>query len=529
MIKTLLSIRMRAAFASMQGKRKDGAVAKPSAGRAVLFAVLYLYVAAVFLGLFTMVALSLAPLMIGAGLDSMYFGIFILLGFSLVFIFSIFETKSELFDCKDNELLLSMPIDPKHIVISRTLAVLVYNYLETAAVMLPAIVVYAVFGGSAVGVVGGTLVYLLLPLLATALASGVGYVVAAIGRRTRRNSFVTTVVSLIAFLIYFVVYFGLMDSFEALMEGEITVIPESPVLSAIGSAATLSPVSLLILAVVSVGSAYLAWKIISANYITIATDKRGAKRVEYRQTRLERRSGFEALCRKELRAFFSSSTYMLNSALGVVFTLILSFVALFNRAEIIGIGEELSGELGQGFLPPIMIVAIVIMNSMNMASASALSLEGKNLWILKSMPISARSVLLSKTVPHIVVTSVPGLLSSVLLAVACDAPVWYWPFFILTPIASNIFFAFLGIALNVAFPKLEFENEAQPIKQSMSVFLSMITTMLWSLALIGVNLVLAILGFGILAAIATFSINCIAAAILYAVICGPCVRKYEKL
>ncbi len=528
MIKTLLSVRLRSALSAMNGKRKDGSVAKMSKGKMALFGLLYLYVAVVFLALFSMLAFGTAPVLVSLGLDAMYFGIFMLMGFSLVFIFGIFETKSELFDCKDNELLLSMPISPRDIVISRILTVLIYNYIEMAVVMLPAVIAYAVYGGSAVGVIGGIIAYLLLPLVSTALASGVGYGVAAVSRRIKKNSLVTTLISLGFLLIYFVVYFAVIENMEAIMGGTENVL-ENPALAAIGSAAMLKPLPLLIFVILSVGSAYLAYRVISAKYIAIATDNRGAKRIAYKRERLVRHSAFSALARKELRLFFSSSAYMLNGAMGVVFTVVLSFVALFNKRSLISFADLLVGG-GQGgeLLAPLLIAALTLMSSMNMISASALSLEGKNLWIPKSMPLSARDVLLSKCVPHLLVTSVPTILSAVLLMIACSAPIEYWAFFILTPVLTNAAFALLGIALNVAFPKFSFENEAQPIKQSMATFLSMITSMVWSILVIVLNLFLTLSGRGILASLLTLGATALLAAALYFAVVTVCVKRYEK-
>ena len=90
MIKALLSIRLRSALASTQGRKKDGTVAKPTNGKILLFAFLYLFLAATFIGLFAMYAVALAPMMIAAGQDAMYFGIFTVALFSLIFVFTIF-------------------------------------------------------------------------------------------------------------------------------------------------------------------------------------------------------------------------------------------------------------------------------------------------------------------------------------------------------------------------------------------------------------------------------------------------------
>ncbi len=531
MIKTLLSIRLRSALASTQGRKKDGTVAKPTKGKLVLFAVLYLYLAVTFLGLFTLYAAALAPILIQSGQDAMYFGIFTVAAFSIIFILTIFETKSELFDCKDNELLLSMPISPRHIVISRILIVMIYNYLEAAVVLLPAIVVYAVYGGSATGIIGGIILLLVLPLLSTALASGVGYAVAEITRRTKKNSLVTTLVSLALMGLYFVAYFAFMGEFTGILEGETTVLPDNAFLSAVGGAAMLSPVPLIVFLALSFGSAYLAWRIISANYISVVTDKRGAARVEYKRTRLEKQSAFVAMSRKELAKFFSSSLYILNSAMGVIFTVVLAVIVLANRGVVLTLVDEFAvmGIHGREMLSALLIAAMVMTSSMNMTSASALSLEGDNLWIIKTMPISARTIMLAKCVPHVLVTVIPSVIASVLLAIACDAPAIFWPFFILTPAVTNILFALVGIALNTAFPKFKFDNETQPIKQSMAMFLAMTVGFVWGLLTVGVSGLLAIMNVAIIGAVAVFTLTSVAAAIMYAVVVGPCARKFEKL
>ena len=529
MIKNLLSIRLRSTFAAM--KNRGGASGKSSVGRGVLFAVLYLYLAVTFLGIFSYMAFTLASATVAAGLDAMYFGMFMLVSFSVVFILSIFETKSELFDCKDNELLLSMPIKPGDIVISRIAVVLVYNYIETAFVMLPAIVVYAIFDGSLAGIVGAVLVSLLLPLLATALSSGVGYAVAAVSRRFKKNSFVTLTVSLAAMALYFVGYSALIGKLENITENEGYVMAEIPALTAIGGAAMLSPLPFAALAVLSVAAALLAWKIISDNYISIVTDNRGAKRVEYRARSLQRSSAFMALSRKELGRFLGSTNYMLNGGIGAVFMPVAAIVALVNRESVEPLISELSlmGIDGRGVVSVLVATGLLVVGSMTMISSSALSLEGKSLWILKSMPIPARTVLLAKCVPHFLVTTIFSVPSSVLFAIAVGAPIWSWLFILLIPVVGNVVFSLLGIAINTAFPKLEFEHETQPIKQSLATFVMMLTSFVVSLIGAGIALLLSVAVSPVLAAIAVLVIYAAAAVGLYFTVCGPCAGKYEKL
>ena len=533
MIKTLIGIRLSSLFSALSGKNKDGSVKKRSTARIVLMALLYGYLALTFLGIFTLFALSFAPPLIGLGLDWLYFGLFTVIAFSVVFIFSIFETKSELFECRDNELLLSMPINPRHIVISRIFTVLIYNYIETLFVMLPAITVYLAFGGKAVYLIGSLAVTLSLPLLATSLASAVGYLVALIMKRIKKNSFVTTAVSLLFLGLYLWGYSFLMGASDEETVDFVKLAEDLAFLKYIGLSATLHPIFTPLFIALSALAAYIAYRLISHSYIAIVTDNSAAARTKYVARHTNRKSALWSLSLKELRKLLSSPTYMLNSAIGLVFSLLLSVFALIRRddiSEVVNlVGNELGGSDISGIVANLMIAALIFCNSMTTISCCALSLEGKSFWILRSMPIPGRTVLLAKSMPHILLSSAVSFVCSILVMIASSAPASYWAFFILTPILANIFSALLGISLNVAFPKFSFENEAQPIKQSLPVFLVMLIMTVYSLVLIGLSLVVSIFIHPILSAFISFFITLALAISAMLILLGLCVRKYDGM
>ena len=535
MIKFLVKNRLRSAIGAMVGRGKGGSVKKASTARIVGFTLLYVYVIGTFLSLSSSVSFLLGMQLIPQGASWLYFSVFMIASFSIVFIFSIFETKSELFECRDNDLLLSMPIKPKDIVISRISVVLVYNYIEELIIMLPCIIFYAIFSrGDIVGIFGAIVVSLLLPLFATALASGVGYLVALISKRIKKNSFVTLAFSMIFLLAYMFGYTALMENAEGFFEGGSELLPSDiPILYFIGSAARFSPLSIICLAALSVGSAFIAYYVISKSYIKLVTDNKGEKRSLYKEEKLELKSPIFALTVKELKRFFSSATYMLNTGFGLIFEVFVAVFAIVKRESLLEIIDVLSNEIpylsGGDILAPLMIAALVFVGGLSTISSCALSLEGKNLWVLKTLPIRERDVMIAKVLPHIIVSIPPTLISAVLLIIASSAPVIYWPFFVLTPIAAIVFSAFLGLVINVAFPKFEYDNEAQPVKQSLSVFLTMIIQMLGGSAIVALTLVLSLLSFGFIAALFMLLVYSVLSVIFGVILFGPSARKYAKI
>ena len=166
MIKLLLRNRINSIIGTIVGKGRGNTVRKSSRGRkigALLGFSFALIIALVYVIFFE---ISLAKIILPE-LPWLYYGIFTLISFALTFFLSIFETKSELFECKDNELLLSMPIKSRDILASRLLIVLIYNYLSDLIFMIPAVIIYGIYTADAVGIVGGILVTLIIPFLAS--------------------------------------------------------------------------------------------------------------------------------------------------------------------------------------------------------------------------------------------------------------------------------------------------------------------------------------------------------------------------
>lgn len=407
MIKRLISLRLRQTFlGTLTGKDKNGKPkAKLSAGRIVGYTILYAVLALVFLFAVFAMAMGLGLVLIPAGAANSYFGLFMLISLSVIFIFSIFETKAELFDCKDNELLLSLPIPTGAIVLSRIFTVIIYNLLIEAIIIIPTTVVYLIFGGNVLGVIGSLIVALLIPLLATALASGVGYLVSLIARKMKHKTLVTTLLSALFMGAYMFFCFGI-GFFEG-SGGEYEETPEDieAMLSAlrpfgvVGDAQLLSPIPLLILILVTALVCFLAYYFINKSYIRIITDTRGVDKRVYVEKKSERRSALSAIVRKEFSKMLSSSTLLLNAGSGVIFLVLMTVLVALEGDMISTIAFELTGNSMSTAMAiaPIALSGITMSLSMIMFSSCAVSLEGKSLWILKSIPVKSRDIIIGKT------------------------------------------------------------------------------------------------------------------------------------
>ncbi len=540
MLKSLLYVRLMATLDGLLGKNKEGKATKGRVvGMSLVYAMLILTFGIFFFGLFS----STAAILVSLGLYAEYFGIVNIASFSIVFILSIFETKSELFDCKDNELLLSMPVRPINIIISRSLIVLCSNAVEVLFITVPAVTMYIIFGGNAWHIPTAVLSALFMAIFATALACGVGYIVALISRRFKNNTFVTVLASLVFIAAYFFGYSSMMGALE-MMEN---VSPEEIVAALAGvlrpisylgmsSAPSLAnPVSFLLLGallILSLGSAFLAWYIISKNYISIITKGNKSAGKVYKGEHLVASGAFLALVKKEISLFFSSSAYILNSSTGIIFSFILSIFALISREEVILTIAELGMQIGiptDGALAVAVVIILVSFAAFNSISASALSMEGKRFWIMRSAPVDTMYLAYAKLAPHLLVTAPASLVCSILLGIAFGESPMDWIVIILIPQLANLVFAILGLLMNIVWHKFDFENDVQVVKQSLPVFLSMLAGMIMFLVFAAVGGALLIFVGALVAELIMLALILIMFIILYIILIGPAKAKLEKI
>ena len=206
MLKTLLRVRMAALLAAFTGQsRKRKSQTK---GKAAGYAILMLYCFCAFVFLFYTSFSQFAAAFFPAGLGWLYFAMFAIMAFALMFIGSVFTAKSQLFEAKDNELLLSMPVPPGMILLSRMAALLAMNFVLELVVALPVFVSWLQYGEtSGTGITAFVVIVLALPLFSLAVSCLFAWLVSLVTSHMRNTTAVTMVISVVFMLAYFLFCF----------------------------------------------------------------------------------------------------------------------------------------------------------------------------------------------------------------------------------------------------------------------------------------------------------------------------------
>ena len=479
MFKTLLRIRMTAMFSGMfkssKNQKQRGTAFK------ILIGILAIYVILCFGFVFGMLFESLCVPLCDAGLSWLYFSVAGMVAFFLSLIGSVFATQTQLYDAKDNELLLSMPIPPRTILLSRIGILLLSDYLFELLVMLPAGIVFLVHRTVTIGMIFGFFIgVLFLPLFVLAISAFFGWILAIISNKIRFKNVVTVILSVGFLAVYFVVYSQIQNYINILIANG------SEVANAVKKAAFPfyhfglamadgNIISMLLYTVCMILPFAVVYMILSHNFIRIATSRKSTVKAVYKEKNLKVQTVRHALVGKELRRFFSSAMYMLNAALGVVFMIILSvFLAVKQDmlTEYLAIMPSLSG-----MLTPMVSVVLAFCCTMNIVSAPSISLEGKSLWIAQSIPVDGGDILLSKAYAHMIICLPAVAVSAVICGIALPANVFQIVLLFLLPAVVTVFTAMFGVWINLLFPKFDWINETAAVKQGASTIIAMLGSM----------------------------------------------------
>lgn len=477
MIKALLKKQLLETFAGFVRKGKNGKKCSKAAG--IGFGLLYIYVFGVFISMFYMLADTLCAPLSMAGFGWLYFAIMGMISLLMGVVGSVFITYSTLYQAKDNDLLLSMPIPVSKILLTRLFGVYVMGLLFEVLVMIPTLIVWINQGSAGgVGIILSIVIPLVLSLLVLSLSCILGWVVAQVaGRmRGRGKSFAMVALSLGFIAIY---YYGYSKAYAALTDILMNPVGAAEAVKSIlypfyhmGLAAEGNFDSMLIFTAIIAGVFAVVYLLLSRSFLKMATTKKGEMKRRYKEKAVKTAGVEQALLRKELKRFTSSANYMMNCGLGLVF-MVVAAVFLLIKGDLILQYMPLFSNIDEGIIPMGMTAMLCMMASMNDITAPSVSLEGKNLWILQVLPVDPWKVLKAKIQLQLILSAIPMLFLIVSMLIVVRPEAGFVIVMPITVVLFAVFMALLGLVLNLKAPNLTWTNEIVPIKQSMSVMLTM--------------------------------------------------------
>ncbi len=387
-----------------------------------------------------------------------------------IFFTTVYKIRGIIFDFKDFDFLLALPVKYTTIVTGRLLLLYLINLPTTILIMVPAGISYCMLTGWDVAAfiynIAGAL---LLPMLPVTLAAIVGILAAFFASRFRNSKVINIIlIFIILFGFMAVPYFGGLGSLDSMTQ----IYPPAVLYESAfwkKEAAAIAGYLLISLGSFGIFSVVAGKRFIALN--TQLVKKTGSRNRKGLQVRTD--SPFCALYKKEVKRYFSSVNYVINTGFGMVLLTVLSIASLFLAPDTVSRLLKMPGAIEQlkQFLPEFMAFCL----AMTCISASSISLEGKNLWLIKSLPLSAGRIFCSKIAVNLTMTAPLAFIDVLLLSIGLRLTIKEIIVLMVFDVSISVYTSVSGLFFNLLLPKFDWSSEITVIKQSMAVLASLFT------------------------------------------------------
>lgn len=477
MFVSLLKVQLKMLFSGMfktKNSRRSSTVTK-----AILFGFLYLflfvYLGIAFGSIFFILGLSLGE----TGSLDLYFPMLILFSTLFGMMGTMMSAEKLLFEGKDNDLLLSMPIPPSYILATRLVSLATLECAFSLVVLLPGVVAFYLFNGVTLfnlmtGIVG--IIAMLVPPLVISIL--LGRILFEIHSRAKNKKLIDTLSYFLFFGSYLVVVYNSSPIIEYVSESGASILGMlknfapllwwgnsmlyGDVLSFVGM--TFSSALLLVLAI------YL----LSRGYSKLISKSKNSYKKQYKERSTKARSPIKALLSMELGRFFGTPIYLFNCGLGVMLSVLAAIMLLTNRE--IFTSEELFGDM-RFILPIIVSGSMMFISSTILPSCVSISIEGKFFPMIKTFPISTKSYLSTKIMMNMIVASPNYILLPLIVGIGLNLGFLNVISIMVFGAVYQLFLSSAGLLLNLKMPKMDWTNVAMVVKQSGSVTIATLASM----------------------------------------------------
>ena len=486
LLKTLLlSTSQINIFKHSTDKKKRKKIVGGFIGAVIVYGMIMCYAIAMCVGYGTFGMIDAAPVMCAIIISS------------LAFFFTIFKTNGYLFNFKEYDMLMSLPFECSTVAASKFLYMYIKSlpwYLSISVAMMigygifakPFFVIYIVW----------LLLSLFLPLIPMLAAAFLGFLIARISSGFKKTNLIQTILTFIfvifCFSLRYIIEYVFRDdkveeSLENISKATSSAAVYYPPLGWFSDAITKGSVfEGVLLVFVSAVLFTVVFRIVGKSYRNINSAlKSHAAAGRYKMTAQKKRSVVWSIAYKELKRMTGSTTYIVNGAMGELLVLIFSVIVLIFGFDKIVLVVTSGAPFDASIVRPAIPFIIYFFVGMMATTACSPSLEGKNYWIVQSLPIDKRTLYRGKMLFNMCLT-VPFMTVGILcLSISAGVAALDTVLYLILGVALCCLSTAWGCVCGIKHMRLDWENEVEVVKQGAAVSVYLLPNMFVTMALVG--------------------------------------------
>lgn len=422
----------------------------------------------------------------------------------IVFIFGIFYVMATFYFSSDIENLLPLPLKPSTILGAKFVVVLIYEYLTELIFLLPMCITYGVLGH--LGIVFylySLIVFLVLPIAPLVVAGLISMVIMRFIPFAKNKDAFKTIAGVLglAIAVGFNIVFQKFGSstgsqeqmVQLMMQGNNSLVDTSSKLfptaklavnALVFNTETKGLINMLLFLVITIALLLILLALGEVLYFkgVIGISEAASKRKKLSKEELDQNttqsSALKSYTIKELKLLFRTPAYFMNCVLMNFLFPVFLLIPVFSQPQILSeVGqarEFLNRPQLPGFIIAIVCGVMIFISVANPTACTAISREGKNLFTCKFMPISYGKQIAAKVLSAIILNSIGLGLIIIIAMVFLLPPVYLLLLMIVIAVLITLFAAFMGILIDLTFPKLQWDSEQRAVKQNINVLILML-------------------------------------------------------
>lgn len=423
--------------------------------------------------------------------------IFIILTSVLIIVEGIYKSGNLLFNCKDDDLLLSLPIKKSTVLFIRVFKFYIFELLYNSIFLLPAMLVYAKYTNPDILFYIVSLIGLLLfPIIPILISCLIGTVITFVASKFRGKNIVQTLITVIFLLGVLYFSYNSENLFNDIAKNAANIndfitklyYPAGAYIELINK---FDVIKLFEFILINLGLLAISIALIGRVYFNINSNVKGIKRKKNNtKYTIKTLTPTRALIKKEFNRFINSPVFVTNAGFGLVLFIIGailiavkfdSFMEMLTQS-----GMPISLEYIKDCMPVVLLGLLCFTSFLTSITSSMISLEGKSFNILKSLPIKPYKIIKSKVMTAVLIMLPCILIGDIIIFARFGFDLLSIVFILVASIILPLIAETMGIIINLKYPRMDAKNDTEVVKQSMSSAISVFAGM----AIIGVTVFL---------------------------------------
>lgn len=427
---------------------------------------------------------------------------------AVIFTFGIFFIMSVFYFSSDVDTILVLPVKPWIILISKFTIVLIYEYITEVVVLMPVMVAFGVKNSAGlIYYIYSIIIFLTLPIVPLIIAGLITILIMRFSGFTKNKDRFKTIAQIC--ILIFVLGVNLIlqklgkgfssgaDMTKLLAQGNNSLLKSSSkifiniryAVESLISGSSLAGILNMLLYLLITAILLTIFIIFSeAFYIkgVIGMNQIQAKHKVLTSSEITKKSAKRSKVLtytvKELKILFRTPVYFMNCVIMNFIWPLFLIIPLVSQKDFIKnftymrryFNTIISDNVTLGISISMVFGVSLMLSIINPIGCTAISREGKNIFVNKYIPMDYKNQLLSKALAAFIINFSGIMLMIFLIAIIVRPPLHIFIIMISLSVIGTIFSIFLGIIIDLNYPKLNWDNEQRAVKQNFNVLVIMI-------------------------------------------------------